>query len=129
MRMATSIWELVDPWNLHERLRHQAVEEVAYFRWLRRGQPPGDPWADWFAAETEVITGWPVPNYLDSFVRWHHQATEVTAYFRWLGRGQPPGDPLAEWFAAETEVYDLALRWFNWSMSWLSGWMTWPQPV
>jgi hypothetical protein len=28
--------------------------EFAYFRWHDRGRPPGDDWADWFAAEREV---------------------------------------------------------------------------
>ena len=38
-----------------ERLYHQAIEEAAYFRWLRRGRPISDPRTDWFAAEAEVV--------------------------------------------------------------------------
>ncbi len=29
-------------------------DEFAYFRWIDRGRPMGDDWADWFAAESEV---------------------------------------------------------------------------
>ncbi len=29
-------------------------EEFAFFRWLDRGAPPGDDWADWFSAERDV---------------------------------------------------------------------------
>ncbi len=37
-----------------ERLRHQLIEELAYLHWLSRGQPSGDSWLDWSAAEAEV---------------------------------------------------------------------------
>jgi Protein of unknown function (DUF2934) len=129
MRVMPNIWAMVYPGNIPERLRHQAIEEAAYFGWLRRGRLIGDPLTDWLAAEAEAIMGWPVSYYLDSFVRWHHQATEVAAYFRWLGRNQPIGEPLADWFPAEAEAYGLALRWFNLSVSWWSEWIKWPWPV
>jgi hypothetical protein len=29
--------------------------DYAYFRWIDRGRPMGDDWADWFAAESEVM--------------------------------------------------------------------------
>jgi Protein of unknown function (DUF2934) len=29
--------------------------EYAYERWLNRGEPMGDDWADWFAAKQEVV--------------------------------------------------------------------------
>jgi hypothetical protein len=35
-------------------LRLMLQEEFAYFRWIDRGRPAGDDWADWFAAEKEV---------------------------------------------------------------------------
>jgi hypothetical protein len=28
--------------------------DYAFFRWVDRGMPAGDDWADWFAAEREV---------------------------------------------------------------------------
>jgi hypothetical protein len=31
-------------------------EEYAYACWLDRKKPPGDDWADWFAAEREVTS-------------------------------------------------------------------------
>ncbi len=27
----------------------------AYYRWLNRGAPPEDDWADWFAAEKDIL--------------------------------------------------------------------------
>jgi hypothetical protein len=36
-----------------ERLRHQLTEEAAYFRWIDRGMPIGDPLTDWTVAEDE----------------------------------------------------------------------------
>jgi hypothetical protein len=30
--------------------------DYAYFRWIERGRPMGDDWADWFAAENEVTS-------------------------------------------------------------------------
>jgi len=37
-----------------ERPSQQAIEEAAYFRWVNRGRPIGDPGPDWFAAEAEL---------------------------------------------------------------------------
>ena|SRR5208282_887893 len=129
MRVMPNILELVYPWNIPERLRYQAIEEAAYFRWLGRNRPIGDPLTDWLAAEAEVVRGWPVSNYLDSFVRWQQQTIEEAAYFRWLGRNRPIGDPLTDWLAAETEAYRLAFRLFNLSVSWWSEWIKLPWPV
>ncbi len=32
-------------------IRHDVVSRMAYANWQRRGQPPRDPWYDWFVAE------------------------------------------------------------------------------
>jgi len=76
-------------WEEAERLRHQLVEEAAYFRWLDRGQLYGDSWRDWFAAEAEVVYSREVHPYVTgAFVdqRLRHQLVEEAAYFRWLDR-------------------------------------------
>ena len=39
--------------SVDERLRHQLTEEAAYFRWIDRGMPIGDPLTDWTVAEDE----------------------------------------------------------------------------
>jgi hypothetical protein len=54
MHMMPNIWALVYPWNIPERLSHQAIDEAAYFRWLSRNRPIGDPLTDWLAAEAEA---------------------------------------------------------------------------
>ena len=92
------------PWSDPERSRRQAIEETAYFRWLKRNQPFGSPWMDWFAAEAEVDHGRRVPDNLDSFVDERQQALEEAAYFRWVNRGRQTGDPDSDWFAAEEEA-------------------------
>jgi Protein of unknown function (DUF2934) len=38
-------------WLAAGRSVNQLIEEAAYFRWIDRGRPFGDPWSDWFAAE------------------------------------------------------------------------------
>ena len=94
-------------WLAAKRLRHQLIEEAAYFRWINRGRPIGDPRADWFASEAEIASGQPVHgHWADTFVdeRLRHQLIEEAAYFRWINRGRPIGDPRADWSASETEV-------------------------
>jgi CHAT domain/Protein of unknown function (DUF2934) len=70
------------------------------------GRPIGDPEADWFAAEAEVVNGRPVQG---SFVdeRLREEVVREAAYFRWLNRGRPIGDPEADWFAAEGRAIPL----------------------
>lgn len=105
MRSTQNISLVFHPWSNPERSRQQAIEETAYFRWLKRGQPVGSPWVDWFAAEAEVDYGRRVPDRLDSFVdERSQQAIEEAAYYRWVNRGRPTGDPDPDWFAAEAEV-------------------------
>ena len=89
-------------WDAAQRL----VSEAAYFRWIDRGQPVGDPWADWFAAETEIAdVGKPRDQVSVTSVdeRLRHQLTEEAAYFRWIDRSMPFGDPLTDWAVAEGE--------------------------
>ncbi len=43
--------------SVDERLRHQLTEEAAYFRWIDRGMPFGDPLTDWTVAEGEDAGG------------------------------------------------------------------------
>jgi tetratricopeptide (TPR) repeat protein len=40
-----------------ERLRHQLTERIAYFRWINRGRPVGDSWADWAGSESATPGG------------------------------------------------------------------------
>jgi hypothetical protein len=100
-------YSALDDWLVARHLRHQVIKEAAYFRWLNRSRPIGDPWADWFASEAEVASTRQVQDYLtDSFVdeRLRHHVIEQAAYFRWLNRGRPIGDPQADWFVSEAEV-------------------------
>jgi hypothetical protein len=48
--VANSLPELVDSFQSPEK-QHAKRSEAAYHRWLARGCPAGDDWADWFAAE------------------------------------------------------------------------------
>ena len=87
-----------------ERLRHQLIEKAAYFHWINRGRPVGDPWTDWFAAEAEIASSRAAQGQLyDTIVDGllQHQLIEQAAYFRWMNRGQPIGDPWADWLASE----------------------------
>ena len=38
-------------WITAEHLLHQFIAEAAYLRWIDRGRPIGDAWADWLACE------------------------------------------------------------------------------
>jgi hypothetical protein len=79
-----SVDSALDDWLTAQR--KQVIGEASYFRWLNRGRPIGDPDADWFAAEAEVVSGRPAD------FRW------------WEERGQPSGDAWADWSAATAEA-------------------------
>jgi Protein of unknown function (DUF2934) len=111
--LAYRVWTLrrwpvnsaLDDWLVAQRWRRKVIREAAYFRWLNRGQPFGDPETDWFGAEVEVVNGHPARNpFVDERLR--EQVIREAAYFRWLNRGRPFGDPEADWFGAEVEVVD-----------------------
>ncbi|WP_030684378.1 DUF2934 domain-containing protein [Streptomyces sp. NRRL B-1347] len=80
------------------------IAETAYFRWLNRGSPMGDAWADWFAAEAEYALRATAAG--DVFAPDHvrQEALEVAAYHEWLRRGRVNGDPDTDWRAAETRA-------------------------
>lgn len=92
-------------WRAAERLRHQLVAQVAYFRWIDRGRPFGDPLTDWFAAEAELAVGRTgegrsvAASIGDQL---SHQIIEEAAYFHWIERGRPDGSAWADWSASET---------------------------
>jgi hypothetical protein len=96
-------------WDAAQRLRYQLVAETAYLRWLDRGQPHGDAWADWFAAETETGPGgMPEGQVSGPSVdeRLRRTLAEETAYYRWIDRGRPLGDPLTDWAASDDDDED-----------------------
>ena len=48
---------------VEERLHRQLIEEAAHAHWVSRGQPVGDSWADWHAAETDVVSAFSRAEY------------------------------------------------------------------
>ncbi len=93
-------------WDAAQRVQHQLVANAAYLRWIDRGQPHGDAWADWFAAEAWAADGGPPQgevsgSSVDEQLR--RTLTEETAYYRWIDRGRPLGDPLTDWEDEEDE--------------------------
>lgn len=96
-----------DDWRVARHVRHRLIAEAAYYRWINRGRPFGEPLKDWHAAEAEVARYWTAKLWLsEAFVARHvrHHLTTETAYYRWINRGRPFGDPLKDWYAAEAEV-------------------------
>ncbi len=93
-------------WLGAERLRHQVIEEAAYFHWINRGRPFGDPLTDWVTAEAEIVGTTGQGQLSDTIVdeRLRHQVIQEKAYFRWRTRGLPFGDPWTDWSASEAEL-------------------------
>lgn len=96
-----------------EHLLHRLIEETAYYRWIDRGRPVGDAWADWFAAEAQITGREPAKHQLsETYVneRMRHEVIAEAAYFRWIDRSRPIGDARADWLACEAELANVALR-------------------
>ena len=92
-------------WLAAQRVRHQIIAEAAYFRWIDRGQPFGEPWVDWFAAEAETAGDWTQSQSSETFVDQclRGQLIAEAAYFHWIDRGRPFDEPWVDWTAAEAE--------------------------
>ena len=58
-QLSYRLWRLISRpddkanWYTAQRVREDVTQESAYFRWINRGHPPGDPLADWYEAERE----------------------------------------------------------------------------
>ena len=91
-------------WFAAKSVRDQLIAVAAYFSWINRGCPFGEPWKDWFAAEVEIASyqtaQWQA--FVDQCLR--NQLIAAAAYFSWINRGCPFGEPWKDWFAAEDEV-------------------------
>jgi hypothetical protein len=97
----------VDDYVVAERVLHRVISEAAYFRWVNRGRPFGDPLTDWLAAEAGILGSLaaleqPSGSVIDGWLR--DLSVSDTAYSRWEDRGRPFGDSLADWSAARDEV-------------------------
>jgi Protein of unknown function (DUF2934) len=97
-------------WVAAARVRHQMIAEAAYLRWLGRDCGPGDPRADWFAAEAGIIAELKRQDRvvgLQAATRLRDQLVAEAAYRHWESRDCPPGAPLVDWLAAEAEIPDV----------------------
>ena len=101
---------IVADWLGAERLRHQMIEEAAYFNWINRNRIIGDPLTDWVAAEAQIADrtaqGQLSDTIIDECLR--RQVIEEKAYFRWIHRGLQFGDPWQDWYPAEAELVMVA---------------------
>lgn len=78
---------------------HRAIAERAYFKSLDRGRDFGNDWADWFAAEQELVLERLIPRITPSAWR----EIEVRAYKKFLARGGVPRHDQDDWYAAGRE--------------------------
>jgi len=96
------LFALLD-WLAAQHARDQLVSVAAYFLWVNRGRPFGEPLKDWFAAEDEIASDrtaqWQAS--VDQCLR--DQLIAEAAYFHWVNRGRPFGESWKDWSAAEAE--------------------------
>lgn len=87
----------IKAWDMYRRW----IEEAAYFLWVDRGRPLGDPLTDWVAAEAAYRRR--VDSDRDVFQpdQLRRQAIEVEAYLNYTHRAPDAGDPVTDWRIAE----------------------------